>query len=60
MLEHKRTTGQSSHINHGQQQQREDEGEKSPRLPYKITQFCELLSQEELSQLYEGLFLTHF
>ena len=29
----------------------DEEGEKFPRLPYKITQFCELLSLEEHSQL---------
>lgn len=34
---------------HSQQQQGDEEEEKFSRLPYKIAQFCELLSQERLS-----------
>lgn len=32
---------------------------QSPRLPYEITQFCELLIQEQLNQLDELLSVTN-
>ena len=52
--------GQSSQTNYSKQQQGEEEGEKLPRLPYKIAPFLELLSLGKLYQLCEALSVTNF
>lgn len=40
-------------------QQGDEEGERFPRLLYKISQFCELLTSEGLYKLCKMLSMTH-
>lgn len=49
--------GQCSYINCSQQGDKE--GEKNPRVSYKITQFSELLTQKKLDKLCGTLSLRH-
>lgn len=45
-LKHLQITGQNSPINYSRGAQGHEEGEKFPRVPYKIYRFCGLLSSE--------------
>ena len=44
--------GRSTYSNCSRQQRGHQEEEKSPRVPYKIAQFCEQLSQENFMKLF--------
>lgn len=44
--------GQSSHGNCSQRWRGDEEEVKTPGVPYKIAQFCKLLSQENFAKLY--------
>ena len=57
-LEHQHATGQRSNISYSRQRQGNEVGENFSRLPYEISQFCELLNLRKLSKLCETLSMT--